>query len=568
MSKTIRTSNNLTIDAVGDIILDADNADVKLQDGGTEFGRISRVTSDLVIKSMGDNNDILFKGLDDSATITALQLDMSEGGNAIFSGNVTATDITANSLTTNVINSNGSNAGISIQPSGTGDVLLGALRVNGTTVSSDDSTKITVAEDVDVIGKLRLPDGSVSDNYAAFGDAEDLKIFHNGTHSIIREVGTGDLHVQSDNNVVLSKDAATEIMLKAIGDGAVELYHDNVKKLETTASGVIVGGDITAGSVTTNAISSNGSNADISIQPSGTGDVLLSALRVNGTTLDSSDSTKITLAEAVDITGETTLVGGNLVTNGNRITHAASGTVSFLDFTKSLFSETNHTVLSSVKSIDFFLDANGGDSGQAFRIFNNTNPDGSVTEGNHIFKVDESGDTTVKGDLTATDITANSLTTNVITSNGSNADININASGTGDVVLSALRVNGTTLDSADSSKITVAEAVDVTGTLFSRGNVFGVQRLTGSGSTEVINLTDTVTLLITTGSSQQFSLADGVEGQVKIISMVTDGGTGVVTPANFVNGTNITFDDVEDTVTLLYQSTGWVALARQNATFG
>ena len=154
MSKTIRTSNNLTIDATGDIILDADNADVKLQDGGTEFGRISRVTSDLVIKSMGDNNDILFKGLDDSATITALQLDMSEGGNAIFSGNVTATDITANSLTTNVISSNGSNADISIQPSGTGDVLLSAVRVNGTTLDSSDSTKITIAEDVDVTGVL------------------------------------------------------------------------------------------------------------------------------------------------------------------------------------------------------------------------------------------------------------------------------------------------------------------------------------------------------------------------------------------------------------------------------
>ena len=182
--------------------------------------------------------------------------------------------------------------------------------------------------------------------------------------------------------------------------------------------------------------------------------------------------------------------------------------------------------------------------------------------------MDESGDTTIKGDLTATDITANSLTTNVISSNGSNAELSLQASGTGDVLISALRVNGTTLDSADSTKITVAEAVDVTGTLFSRGNVFGVQRLTGSGSTEVVNLTDTVTLLITTGSSQQFSLADGVEGQIKIISMVTDGGTGVVTPANFVNGTNITFDDVEDTVTLLYQSTGWVALARQNAVFG
>jgi len=417
MSKTIRTSNNLTIDAAGDVIIDADNADIKLQDGGTEFGRISRVTSDLVIKSMGTNNDILLKGLDGSSTITALQLDMSENGNAIFSGNVTATDVTANSLTTNVI-------------------------------------------------------------------------------------------------------------------------------------------------------SSNGSNADISIQPSGTGDVLLGALRVNGTTLDSSDSTKITLAEAVDITGETTLVGGNLVTNSNRITHANSGTVSFLDFTKTLFSETNHTVLSSVKSIDFFLDANGGDSGQAFRIFNNTNPDGSVTEGNHIFKVDEGGDTTIKGDLTVTDITANSLTTNVISSNGSNADISIQPSGTGDVLLSAVRVNGTTLDSSDSTKITVAEDVDVTGTLFSRGNVYGVQTLTGSGSTEVINLTDTVTLLVTTGSNQNFSLADGVEGQLKIISMKTDGGDGIVTPANFVNGTDITFNDVEDTITLLYQTTGWVLLARQNAVVG
>ena len=414
MSKTIRTSNNLTIDAAGDIILDADGADLKLQDGGTEFGRISRVTSDLVIKSMGDNNDILFKGLDDSATITALQLDMSDGGNAIFSGNVTATDVTANSLTTNVI-------------------------------------------------------------------------------------------------------------------------------------------------------SSNGSNADISIQPSGTGDVLLGALRVNGTTLDSSDSTKITLAEAVDITGETTLVGGDLVTNGNRITHANSGTVSFLEFTKTLFSETNHTVLSSVKSIDFFLDANGGDSGQAFRIFNNTNPDGSVTEGNHIFKVDESGDTTIKGDLTATDITANSLTTNVISSNGSNANISIQPSGTGSVEVAALDIKGTSISSADSSRVNINEDVTVTGVLTASGTIHGVHNLTGSGSTEVINLTDTVTLLTTTGA-QNFSLANGTEGQIKIISMKVDGGNATVTPATFVNGTSITFDSVNDTMTLLYQSTGWIVLAQQNTT--
>ena len=154
MSKTIRTSNNLTIDATGDIILDADNADVKLQDGGTEFGRISRITSDLVIKSMANNQDIILKGLDDSATINALTLDMSEAGAATFNSTVTATDITANSLTTNVISSNGSNAELSLQPSGTGDVVISALRVNGTTLDSADSTKITIAEAVDVTGTL------------------------------------------------------------------------------------------------------------------------------------------------------------------------------------------------------------------------------------------------------------------------------------------------------------------------------------------------------------------------------------------------------------------------------
>ena len=71
----------------------------------------------------------------------------------------------------------------------------------------------------------------------------------------------------------------------------------------------------------------------------------------------------------------------------------------------------------------------------------------------------------IRDRITATDITANSLTTNVISSNGSNAELSLQASGTGDVVISALRVNGTTLDSSDSTKITLAEDVDVTGTL-------------------------------------------------------------------------------------------------------
>ena len=593
MSKTIRTSNNLTIDAVGDIILDADNADVKLQDGGTEFGRISRITSDLVIKSMGNNQDIILKGLDDSATINALTLDMSEGGNATFSGNVTATDITANSLTTNVISSNGSNAELSLQASGTGDVLISALRVNGTTLDSSDSTKITIAENVDVTGTLAVTgavtlDGvTITDNTISTNASNaDLEISANGTGDVLlgtlrfRRDGTGGLAnvIESDDSTTITINDALEVTGATDIGGALTGTSASFSTTlgvtgVTTLSGTAVIDNLT---INDNIISSS-SNADIILTPGGTGNIVAGALTINGTTLSAADSTKITLAEAVDVTGvasfgsTVSLDGsGDLITNDNRIAFANSGTVSFMDFTVTQFGQDNNTVLSSVKSINMFLDSNGGDTGQAFRIFNNTNPDSSPTETTYIFKVDESGDlfvtgdTTMTGDLTATDITANSLTTNVISSNGSNAELSLQASGTGDVLISALRVNGTTLDSADSTKITIAENVNVTGTLTSRGNIFGVQRLTGSGSTEVVNLTDTVTLLITTGT-QNFSLANGTEGQIKIISMVTDGGAGTVTPASFVNGTSITFDDVEDTITLLYQSTGWVVLARQNA---
>ena len=84
------SSGDLTLDVEGNIILDANGAQIRLEDNGTEFGRFSRVSSDLVIKSISNNNDILLKGVDGSSTITALQLDMSEGGDAIFSGGVSA----------------------------------------------------------------------------------------------------------------------------------------------------------------------------------------------------------------------------------------------------------------------------------------------------------------------------------------------------------------------------------------------------------------------------------------------------------------------------------------------
>ena len=89
-----------------------------------------------------------------------------------------------------------------------------------------------------------------------------------------------------------------------------------------------------------------------------------------------------------------------------------------------------------------------------------------------------------------------------------------------------------------------------------------VQNITGPGA---ISLTTGVTLITTTGADA-YTLADGVEGQIKIISMKVDGGDAIVTPDNLVGYTSVTLNNVKDNFTLLYQSTGWVITALQAAT--
>ena len=92
---SVSTAVDFTVDAGGDIVLDADGTDIVLKDNGTEFGSFKRASSDFVIKSATSDKDILLKGSDGGATITALQLDMSEGGNAQFLKNISGSQIEA-----------------------------------------------------------------------------------------------------------------------------------------------------------------------------------------------------------------------------------------------------------------------------------------------------------------------------------------------------------------------------------------------------------------------------------------------------------------------------------------
>ena len=84
------SSGDLTLDVAGDIILDADGGDVKINDGGTAIAELTNSSTDFVIKSVTNDKDIIFKGVDNSSAITALTLDMSAAGAATFNNAITS----------------------------------------------------------------------------------------------------------------------------------------------------------------------------------------------------------------------------------------------------------------------------------------------------------------------------------------------------------------------------------------------------------------------------------------------------------------------------------------------
>ena len=72
---------------------------------------------------------------------------------------------------------------------------------------------------------------------------------------------------------------------------------------------------------------------------------------------------------------------------------------------------------------------------------------------------------------------------------------------------------------------------------------------------------------ITTSGAQAFSLANGTVGQIKIITMVVDGGDATLTPATLSGGSTIVFNDVGDSVILVYHNTiGWKAIMNNGTT--
>ena len=84
---------------------------------------------------------------------------------------------------------------------------------------------------------------------AIFGAGSDLQIYSDGTHSYLKETGSGNLWL-GGANIGLGNPTASEYFVECVNNGAVKLYHDNAAKLATTSTGIDVTGTVTSDGLT------------------------------------------------------------------------------------------------------------------------------------------------------------------------------------------------------------------------------------------------------------------------------------------------------------------------------
>ena len=109
-----------------------------------------------------------------------------------------------------------------------------------TTLGTVEASKVVTA---DANGNVTFPDGEK----LKLGTSGDLEVYHDGSNSILKDGGTGNLIIQA-TELQIANAGNTANYIRAFNGGAVSLYHNNVAKLSTTSVGADVTGELIADS--------------------------------------------------------------------------------------------------------------------------------------------------------------------------------------------------------------------------------------------------------------------------------------------------------------------------------
>ena len=393
----------------------------QLDDNGLSVISIAKTTGNVGIATTGasSNNDLQIGS--DPQDGFSKGVGIGSDGNIYASGIITATTF-----------------------SGT---LVGTV-ATVTSTQGNFSDHISVGNTISIGGTVAFAKTSYfRDNArAVFGDGEDLSIYHNGVGSRI-ENSTGALTVRTANNFRIQRESDDSNMLRAVPDGAIQLYFDGQPKFETTSSGANITGITTTDDLKVTGVSTFTGNID-----------------ANGD---------------LDVNGFTNLDGASI--DGNLSVTGFSSFTNNVDVNSGLVVDGDGYFLS-----DLTLKADN----KFFRIQNNA--------GFNQFLIDsDNGDTAISGDLdvdghTELDnvnvsgvVTATSFIGNITGTVNTAAQPNITSLGT----ITGLDVNGhSELDNVNVSGLsTFTGSIDANGDLDVDGqteldnvNVSGLSTFTGS----------------------------------------------------------------------------------------
>ena len=126
----------------------------------------------------------------------------------------------------------GASEKLRITSAGNLNIINGNLQIGGTNILNSGRALYNVEQ-------IKLADTKE----LVLGSSDDLKIYHDGSKSLITDSGTGHLEVDT-NDFRVQNAAANETILTGTENGSVDLYYDNSRKFQTTSGGVNVTGEL------------------------------------------------------------------------------------------------------------------------------------------------------------------------------------------------------------------------------------------------------------------------------------------------------------------------------------
>jgi hypothetical protein len=238
-------SGNLTIDAVTDITLDADDGDIFLKDGGVQFGSLTNTSGNLIVKS-GTTTAATFSGAD-----VTFASDVTVTDNLTVNGNTTLGNAATDTVTITA------DVASNILPSADDTYDLGAVGSEWKDLYVDGTANIDslVADTADINGGTI--DGTTiggSSAAAITGTTIDGTTITATTSLVSPQITrTGDFTVDASGDIVLDADGA-DVLLKDAGVqyGALTNTSGNlIVKSGATTAATFSGANVTfAGTIT------------------------------------------------------------------------------------------------------------------------------------------------------------------------------------------------------------------------------------------------------------------------------------------------------------------------------